>query len=186
FPVFHLYGRSGVGKTHLGQAWIAAHGNGVEFAKSAEINDMNGFRDRIFLDDAEFRPESVLFCLLNKALNGEIKALLLVSQHPPSKWEIGLSDLRSRLSNIPSAQLNHPGDEALEDIIRNLFEARGRVTSAAVVKYLLEHADRSMSELRRLVVDLEQKARRENKDLTRHFVSTYIRSKTGQSHYPMQ
>lgn len=159
-PILILLGGEGCGKTHLGVAWQSEN------------------TDTVFLDDAESLSEEDVFIAANQALNSEIPALLLASRRPPQDWGIDLPDLRSRLFNQPVAVLHEPEEDILEPIIRKLFVDKGRAIKADVVKYLVTYYDRSVPALRSFVSELDAAARAAKKDITRNFVSAYIRSKT--------
>ncbi|MEP1229599.1 MAG: DnaA/Hda family protein [Litorimonas sp.] len=148
-----LLGPHGSGKTHLGQAW-ALNTQGV-----------------MFVDDAHQQDETRLFDLINRALNGDVKGLMLSA---PDVFVASIPDLRSRLGAMPKAVLKEQDDEALEPILRHLFAQTGREVSKDVVDYILKFTDRSVSALRVLVNDLDVSAGAAKTDVTKRFVSRYL------------
>lgn len=175
-PILALIGPAGVGKTHLGQAWVSRHAGRAMLG--ADCNLIEDFDPNmvLFLDQAEQATETELFTLLNLALNGQIAGLLLASRQRPKDWSIELPDLQSRLKNVPVADLDEHDDEVLESIVRKLFEDCGRSVNRDVVAYLLAHDDRSVASLRKRVQDLDFAARQAKKDVTRHFVAQILKS----------
>lgn len=155
-PALLLTGPSGSGKTHIGSAWAAETGG-------------------TFIDDAPTHDETKLFAVFNKALNGDIKGLLLASEHKPAQWNTSMPDLRSRLSNTPVVGLLEHDDVILEPILRKLFEDRGRSVSADLVTYILKHHERSIPALRDMARKLDLAAQSQKADLTKSFAAKQMR-----------
>ena len=155
-PVLLLTGPSGSGKTHIGAAWAVQTGG-------------------TFIDNASSHDEAKLFAVFNQALNGEINGLLLASEHKPQLWETAMPDLRSRLSNTPVVTLQEHDDDILEPILRKLFEDRGRMASADLVRYILNHHDRSIPALRDITRELDLAAQSQKADLTKSFAAKQMR-----------
>ena len=155
-PVLLLTGPSGSGKTHIGAAWAVQTGG-------------------TFIDNASSHDEAKLFAVFNQALNGEINGLLLASEHKPQLWETAMPDLRSRLSNTPVVTLQEHDDDILEPILRKLFEDRGRMVSADLVRYILNHHDRSIPALRDITRELDLAAQSQKADLTKSFAAKQMR-----------
>lgn len=154
-PTLFLLGPEGTGKSHLGQAWAQlSHG--------------------LLVDDADKVDETILFGQLNAALNGEVSGLLLTSRLPLVEWGTEMPDLRSRLSNTPVMVMDDYDEGVLEPILRQLFEARGRVITKDLVGYLLRYQDRDVGALRKLVIALDKAALADNADLTKTFASRYL------------
>lgn len=151
-PILLLLGPQGTGKTHLGQAWQAlSHG--------------------LLADDAEKIDEVTLFSQMNQALNGEVSGMLLTSSKPLSEWGVQMPDLNSRLLSTPVMKMDDYDEAALEPILRQLFEARGRMITKDLVDYILKYQDRNVGSLRKLVRILDEAALADNADLTKHFAS---------------
>ncbi len=158
-PVLLLIGESGVGKSHLGQAWAGLRSE-----------------DLRFIDDADTVDEGVLFTAINGALTGEVKALVLAACSHPKTWNIALPDLRSRLLNTPVLEISAPDDELLSRIVRALFDAHGRVVSQDLVGYIVSRTERSVPALQALVARLETQAQADKADMTKAYVARHINS----------
>lgn len=155
-PIWLLMGDNGTGKTHLGTA----------FAAQDETT--------LFIDDIETADETELFAHMNRALTGEVEALLLSAKTHPEGWAIDMPDLRSRLKNTPVFELPHPDDELLEGITRYLFEGYGRAVSKDVVTYIVSRTSRTVPSLQSLVQTLEQQAQSDKADMTKAYVARRI------------
>ncbi len=175
FPILILLGPNGVGKTHLLNAWKRIAVNTVEYsgpnmAEIAKLMDLN-----VCFDDAHLADEQTLFTLINMALNGEVRSLLMTATGPVADWSVDLPDLRSRLSNIPTLEIQAHDDQILEPILRKLFEDKGRTVSADITQYMLNYCNRSISALRQVVDLLDLSAREQKKDLTKAFAVRTIK-----------
>ena len=158
-PILLLIGPKGSGKTHIGQAWAAeAHGS--------------------FVDDADQHDEAGLFAIMNAALNGDIKGLLLAARTAPTEWEIAMPDLRSRLINTPRAVLEEHDDNILEPVLRRLFEERGRQVSQGLIEYLLKYQTRTIAAQRDIAAELEVAAQAAKADLTKAFAAKYLKARS--------
>jgi len=154
-----ILGPTGSGKTHLGQAWIAA-GKGE------------------FIDDAENVDEPILFDAINRALAGHSSGLVLASAQPPTEWGVMMPDLNSRLNAMPTLTVAEHDEASLEPILRELFEQAGRVVGQDVVTFVLRQCERSVEALRELVLELDIAAGSKKADLTKAFVAKYLRQRS--------
>lgn len=171
-PVLLLQGPKGAGKTHLGLAWAGdAHGHVIEGAALAGVTVGDG---AVFIDNAEDAKPQALFALINRALAGEITALLLSSTLPPADWPHDLPDLHSRLRNTAVATLHEADDVLLEAVMRKLFDDLGRSVGRDIVDYITARCERSVPALRALVEALDARARSEKADLTKAYAVRFI------------
>jgi len=170
-PVLALIGPTGSGKTHLACAW-AADVNANVVSGGAVTSTWIG--KPLVMDGADQAPESQLFALMNMALNGDVPGLLLTGVKSPKAWDIGLPDLKSRLSNAPILGLSDPDDTTLELIIRKLFDDQGRDVSRDLVTYLLAYQDRSVTAMKALIAQLDRAASQNKSDLTKTFAARYL------------
>lgn len=155
-PLLLLIGEAGVGKTHLGTAFAA---------QSAKVH---------FIDNANDVPEVKLFSEMNRALTGEVGAMVLAAPTHPLEWDVQMPDLRSRLNNTPVAKLLPPDDDVLEGITRQSFEGFGRLVSKDLVTYIVSRTARTVPALQALVRQLELQAQSDKSDMTKAYVSRHI------------
>ena len=153
-PVALLVGPEGSGKSHLGRAFAGD--------------------EHVFVDEADTADEGELFALINRALAGEVRAVLLASRLPVAEWGTEMPDLRSRLRNVPVFTLEEPGDDVLGPILRDMFAAHGREVGEGVVSYMLSRFPRGVPELRRIVGDIEREAQSARADVTKAYVARWL------------
>lgn len=136
-----LAGESRSGKSLLGR-WFAGKGMGT------------------VIDGANAIDETDLFHRWNKAQETG-QPLLLISD--AEKWDIKLPDLRSRLGAALHLEITTPDDDMVSDLIESLAAQHGLALGEGALTYLVPRAERSFSELERLVktidrLSLERKA----------------------------
>jgi len=170
-PILALIGPAGSGKSHLATAW----------AESVQANLVTphvvkpSWRGQpLVFDNADSAVESQLFAVMNMALNGDVPGLLITGAKLPKAWNVELPDLRSRLANVPIAALSDPDDATLEQILRKLFEDKGRAVSRDLVTYLLAYQDRAVTAMRGLIAELDVAASQNKSDLTKAFAARYL------------
>lgn len=170
-PIMALIGPSGSGKTHLASAWAQSVGGTLIGGETPEASWIG---KNLVLDGADAAPESLLFAVLNMALNGDVPGLLLTGTHSPKEWSVDLPDLKSRLANVPISTLSDPDDVTLELIMRKLFDDQGRGVSRDLVTYLLAYQDRSVTAMKGLITELDRAASQNKSDLTKSFAARYL------------
>ena len=169
-PVFLVLGPKGSGKTHLGQAWAQAlSANIITTAELPSETIKYGF-----IDDADQFSPSTLFDLINSALAGEMRALLLTSTLQPTDWPHEIPDLYSRLKNTANVTLQEANDDLIDAIIRKLFEDAGRLVKKDLVDYLSMRCERDVPSLRQTVLYLDSQARADKADMTKTYASRIL------------
>ena len=164
-----LFGPAGCGKTHLAQVFALRSGAYVlnpADVTTAAAGSLAQNHKAIVLEDGETvaAPEA-LFHLFN-AIREQQGYLLLTSREPPARWQVGLADLKSRLSAIPAMRIAAPDDAMIEAVLVKLFADRQLVVGPEVISYLLRHLDRSFAALRNLVARADALALAEKRAIT--------------------
>jgi DnaA regulatory inactivator Hda len=174
-PALVVYGKSGSGKTHL--ANVFADGefgeecpiiNGKDFTmENAEnLPDFIGDARCIVIDNAdECREEPALFHLYNYIKETKRHVLLTAKNHP-SKWNIELADLRSRMLAALSVGIGEPDDAQMAAVIVKLFSDRQIRIDQEVVVYLISHMERSFAEACRIVQEADELSLSEKRRIT--------------------
>ena len=163
--VLALVGLEGSGKTHMARLWAQETGAATPKPGATDLSDLVG--RALLIDHVEDwdDPEG-LFHLINIAA-GPGASLLLTARSRPIEWPAAVPDLRSRLNALEVAEIEEPDDAALTAIIRKLFKERHAVPADDLIPYLLPRIERSAAAVRALVVELDEKAAAERREINR-------------------
>ena len=157
-----IIGPEGAGKTHLARVFAERTGapvfEGRRLAMAALSPLVEGAPAAVVVDDGDQVPEwTILFHLYN-ILAGREGHLLLTARQAPSRWPIGLPDLRSRLLTAPIAAIAPPGDALLAAVLAKLFSDRGIAIDPDVVGYLALRIERSFAAAQQVVAAIDRHA----------------------------
>lgn len=161
YNVLHLWGSSGVGKSHLLQA----------ICNYADINKVSAFYlslgevinysefvleglesyQLLCIDDVELIAgkknwEEALFHLYNRALENKVK-MIFASEFAPANSDIALPDLRSRLGWGVVYKLTALTDDDKVKVLQLRAKNRGLELTQQVGEYLLNRCPRDMNKL---------------------------------------
>jgi hypothetical protein len=98
------------------------------------------------IDDADTLSDEALFHRWNAAL-GAGRSLLLVSAKGPSEWNIGLPDLRSRLSASQLLEIHTPDDELIGQLLLKHLHDRGTSIGPEALSFVVKRIERSHAAL---------------------------------------
>lgn len=172
--VFHcliIYGPAGCGKTHLCHVWQKISG-----AKTITLKDLN-MSEFITGDNFTFIVEDIKEELANPKYQEKLLHLynwtkeqggylLLTAKKHPKKWNVELADLSSRLLASGTVKIKHPDDQLLQAVIIKQFSDRQIALPQETLNYIMKHADRSFSYIRKLIQDADQISFSEKKKIT--------------------
>ncbi|WP_245835501.1 HdaA/DnaA family protein [Thalassospira mesophila] len=168
-PALCLYGPAGSGKSHLAEVWRARSGaSSVAGADliGADADILLGDDTGLVIEDADLAlDETVCFHLYNmlKERNGH---LLLTAQQPPSRWNVRLADLRSRLGAALVCEISPPDDDLLVGLLIKLFADRQIAPAPQIVAYIVPRIERSFAALAQLVAAIDRRALAEKRAVT--------------------
>lgn len=171
-PSLAVAGPAGSGKTHLASVWAAV--SGARFMDPDEVNGPEGglapAEGPLIIDDADRlmgqgAQEQALFHLLN-GLHGTKGRLMLTGSAPPTRWQVKLADLRSRLNAIPVAEIGPPDDALIAALVVKLFADRQLRISGDAVRFLTARMERSFEAASRLVESIDRRALAEQRAVT--------------------
>ncbi len=166
-----LWGEAGCGKTHLLHIWAArCHaarlaGPGLRFA---------GFpHTPLAIDDADLAPEHDMLHLLNAA--AEVgQTVLLAARTPPSRWQVGLPDLASRLRAITAVEIHPAEDALLRTLLARLLADRQCAVPEAVQDWLLLRLPRTQAAMREAAARLDRAALAAGRPVSRALAATIL------------
>lgn len=183
----YLWGSSSTGKTHLLQAVCDVAGDEsvyLPLAMFAEASPemLDGLTQRrlICVDDIEAVAgdkhwETALFALYNEATANRCALVVAASQAPRSS-EFRLADLKSRLGQLPTYQLEALGDSDTQRALQLRARHRGLDLPDDTAQFLLNRSRRDMASLYELLDKLDSEALRAQRRLTIPFVKDVLAS----------
>jgi DnaA regulatory inactivator Hda len=183
-PASALAGPAGSGKTHLLHLWAERaqapilQGAGLDQPQVSRMVDSLGGSRCVAVDDAQTiagRPdgERQLFHLYNWVQERR-GSLLLAAREPPSRWQVRLPDLASRLRTATLVTIGAPDDALLAAVLVKLFHDRQIAVGQDVVRYLVAHMERSLSAACVVVDRLDQEALADKRAVSVRLASTVL------------
>ncbi|MEA2974878.1 MAG: hypothetical protein QOF19_398 [Alphaproteobacteria bacterium] len=173
-----LVGPEGCGKSHLAAIWATTTG-----ARSIAARALEGTNPpaalatgALVIEDlpSDATSQHILFHLLN-LIREEKAFMLLTARTPPASWNIGLSDLASRLKALPLVTLSAPDDALLRAVIVKLFADRQLALDESVVAFMITRIERSVAAARAAVSLLDREALRQQRPITRALAADIFR-----------
>jgi len=167
-----LVGPPGSGKSHLIKIFM----NSIETRLSKIItlpsnNLFNEFEKNEFtiIEDIhniniKFSEEDLLHAI---NISKETKrSLIMTSRIPISRFEIRLTDLRSRLESISVAIIGEPDDELMKSIILKMLRDRQLMVNPAIIEFLMKRLERTYLEINRTINLIDKHALEKGKKVS--------------------
>ena len=171
-----LIGPKGSGKSHLARVWQSLAGSQIVQASDLSPGPMPDAGAHLVVEDMDDLPASAeehLFHLHNHlAQTGGL--LLLTGCQPPSRWQITLPDLASRMQGTAVIRLDDPDDRLLAALLMKLFADRQLTPPPDVITYLAARIERSHRAASQVVALLDAAALHDKRELTRAFVRAVL------------
>ena len=158
-----LTGPAGSGKTHLAHVWRDSSGATIVAASDLPAADIPALAaGNVCVEDVtdisgQPDAEEALFHLHNLTL-AQGHALLLTARTAPTRWQLGLPDLASRMNATTVVALQPPDDMLLTVVLAKLFADRQIVPAPNVLPYLVRRIPRSFDMAARLVNAIDDAA----------------------------
>lgn len=175
-----LTGPKGSGKTHLAYVWATESGAQIvestdltaDFIRTAKTGDL------LVVENADrvaghTSLEEDLFHLYN-ALGTLGGHLLLIAETAPSRWDIKLPDLKSRLMSMDVIALEPPDDALLSMLLVKLFRDRQIVIDPELIPYLVARMERSSLAAQELVNALDKASLRQKKPVNKRLALSVL------------
>ncbi|MEE2667991.1 MAG: DnaA/Hda family protein [Pseudomonadota bacterium] len=167
-----LVGPPGSGKSHLIKIFM----NSIETRLSKIItlpsnNLFNEFEKNEFtiIEDIhniniKFSEEDLLHAI---NISKETKrSLIMTSRIPISRFEIRLTDLRSRLESISVAIIEEPDDELMKSIILKMLRDRQLMVNPPIIEFLMKRLERTYLEINRTINLIDKHALEKGKKVS--------------------
>jgi chromosomal replication initiation ATPase DnaA len=177
--VMLLVGPEGSGKSHLAAIWAEQAGARSISAHALTTAAVPGALATGALVVEDLKPSDVderaLFHLMNLARE-DGAFVLITAREPPSAFEAGLRDLRSRLRAVPVVTLLPPDDQLFRALIVKFCSDRQLAIDETVVSYLATRIERSHAAVRQAVELLDTEALRLGRPVTRALAAELLRN----------
>lgn len=176
-----LFGSRATGKSHLLQAVCERAGDAAVYVPLRDLSRhgpklLEGLAQRriICLDDidavlGERHWEFALFALCNQLADSAAE-LVVAAANAPRQADVGLEDLRSRLSRLPTFQVRPLREPDRGRALQLRARHRGLELSAQAARYMLTRNRRDMASLYELLDRLDRESLRAQRRLTIPFV----------------
>lgn len=158
-PALVVWGPPGCGKTHLAHVWRARSGGPLLPARAlgtADPTALLGGRPHCAVEGADAGVNELALLHLYNLLAEQRGSLLLTARQPPTRWDIRLPDLRSRLNAAPATGVRPPDDALMSAVIAKLFADRQIQVRQDVIDWLLRHLERSFDAARNAVAAIDE------------------------------
>lgn len=151
-----LHGPAGVGKSHM--LHVAARRQGWAVLHGAALRGLPEPPERgVALDEAALAEEAALFHLINLCAEAGVP-LLLAAREPPSRWEVALPDLASRLRATTGVAVKPPGEALLAALLAKAFADRQLRTEPSLHAWLLARLPREAGAVAEAAARLDRAA----------------------------
>lgn len=177
-----LWGGEGSGKTHLLHAWAGRAGAAVLYGPELRYWRAEA-RARIApwaiaVDDADLAAAggadgAALLHLVNTAAE-LARPVLLAGRTPPSRWEVGLADLASRLRATVAVELRPADDTLLRVLLARLLSERQIAVPQPVQDWLLVRLPRTAASVRAAAARLDRAALARGGTVTRALAAEVV------------
>ena len=175
-----VVGEASSGKTHLAKIWTVRMR--AELVKANELDSVDirelGELPGVAVDDSELvsgsRTLEEALLRLHNVFAESGGYLLMTARAMPSRWEIAMPELRSRLAASHVAVLGKPDDEHLEALLLKLFSDRQIFVSRSTVAYILARTERSCQAVQTLVATLDNLSLARGRPVTRAVASELL------------
>jgi chromosomal replication initiation ATPase DnaA len=180
-PAQLLIGSPSSGKTHLARVWQARSGARLLDAKMLDTKFIDDVREGtpLVIEDADRSAydERALFHLLNLAREKQL-FVLLSARCAPSRWNISLPDLASRLKAVPIVEIGAPDDALLRMVMLKHFADRQLDVDPKVLEFLALHIDRSLQAAAAAVEAVDRLALATGRKINRQLVVEALAGRT--------
>jgi chromosomal replication initiation ATPase DnaA len=172
-----LIGPQASGKTHLARVWQALSGAKALDADTLRMDLVDGMRAGmpLVVEDADRATydEKALFHLFNLARENGL-FVLMTARSAPSRWNVALPDLLSRLNAVPAVEIG-PADETLiTTVMLKHFADRQLDIDPKVLTYLSLHVDRSLAAAAAAVAAVDRAALATGRKISRQLVAEVL------------
>lgn len=169
-----IVGPAGCGKSHLARVFAAANGAQILDAKTLTLDDLP--TSAIVVEDMDAlskTSQEAMFHLHNHLRSANLP-LLITARTPPSRWDIALPDLASRMQATSVTNIAEPDDALLQALIMKLFADRQLRPQPSVIAYLAARIERSYAAASTCVATLDAAAMSDKRTISVPFARSIL------------
>ncbi len=173
-----IWGDAGTGKTHLLQIWAekedALYIPASVLRQTSSLYWIETFQNQkvkaIVIDDADLVTNYLtLFHLLN-ITKEQMILTVLSGRSPPTRWELNLPDLSSRLRSITAIKIQQPEEELLKILFLRLLADRQLIIPTFIIDLVLMKIPRTAFAVRQIVECLDKITLVEKGNITKNLI----------------
>lgn len=172
-----LIGPAASGKTHLARVWQALSGAEALNPDTLRMDFVDRMKagTPLVVEDADRAAyeEKALFHLLNLAREHRL-FVLLTARSVPSRWQLSLPDLLSRLNASPAVEIGPPDEALIRTVMLKHFADRQLDIDPKVLTYLALHVDRSLAAAAAAVAAVDHAALATGRKISRQLVTEVL------------
>jgi chromosomal replication initiation ATPase DnaA len=172
-----LVGPPASGKTHLARVWQALSGAEALKPETLRMDFVDGMKAEtaLVVEDADRAAyeEKAMFHLLNLAHENRL-FVLLTARSVPSRWQLSLPDLLSRLNASPAVEIGPPDEALIRTVMLKHFADRQLDIDPKVLTYLALHVDRSLAAAAAAVAAVDRAALATGRKISRQLVTEVL------------
>ena len=172
-----IIGPAASGKTHLARVWQARSGAEALSPTGVDIDllDAMGEGTALIVEDIDRAgyDEKALFHLLNLAREKRV-FVLLSARDAPSRFDVALPDLRSRLNALPAVRIGAPDDALLKTVMLKQFADRQLAIDPKVLDFLAVRVERSLAAAADVVAAIDRAALGSGRKISRQLVAEVL------------
>lgn len=172
-----LIGPQASGKTHLARVWQALSEASALDAETLRMDFVDGMRagTPLVVEDADRATydEKALFHLFNLARENGL-FVLVTARSAPSRWNVSLPDLLSRLNAVPTIEIGPPDETLITTVMLKHFADRQLDIDPKVLTYLSLHVDRSLAAAAAAVAAVDRAALATGRKISRQLVAEVL------------
>lgn len=161
-----LTGPEGSGKSHLARVF-ATNEDATIIQADTLTGDMTRPKKPVVIENAEgltTSGETAMFHLHNHMREAGLP-LLITARSAPSRWNIALPDLASRMQAATPTEIGNPDDDLLTAIIMKLFADRQIMPSPKLPSFLAARIERSFKAAADIVDAMDEASLRLKRDV---------------------
>lgn len=173
--ILYIYGAKSCGKSHLLNIW--AKNSVAEFITFENISKNNvNYKSNLIVEDIDLiNNEKSLFHFYNNFKEASEGTYLIFSANAsPSKLNLKLPDLISRLNANNSIKIDEPDESLFKQYIFKSFSNKQIKIENDVINFIFLRIERSFSAINELVNILDKESLKHQRKVTIPFVKQYL------------